>query len=99
MPDITSLDDLTATPHATAFDGRPRTIRLSLDAGEGVAAHSHPGEWVLLHVLEGRLDVRLDDDTHELAAGDMVRFSGDREVQPEAVEDATALVVFAPKEN
>ena len=95
MPEFTSLDDLTATPHATAFDGRPRTIRLSLDACEGVAAHSHPGEWVLLHVLEGRLD----DGTRALAAGDMVRFSGDREVQPEAVEDATALVVFAPQSD
>lgn len=99
MPDVTSLDDLTATPHATAFDGRPRTVRLSLDAGEGVAAHSHPGEWVLLHVLEGRMDVRLDEATHSLAAGDMVRFSGDYEVEPEAVEDATALVVFAPMED
>lgn len=98
MPEFTSLDDLTTTPHATAFDDPPRTVRLSLDAGEGVAAHSHPGEWVLLVVLEGRLDVRLDDDTHALSAGEMARFSGDREVEPEAVEDATALVVFAPQE-
>ena len=67
MPDVTTLSDLSATPHATVFDGPPRTVRLALDG-----------------------------EAHDLAAGDLLRFHGDHEVEPEAVEDATALVTFAP---
>jgi len=39
----------------------------------------------------------LDDETYALDAGDLIRFSGDREVSPHAVESSTAVVVFAPE--
>lgn len=96
MPDVVTLADLTATPHAEVFADRPRTVRLSLDAGESMPAHSHPGEAVLFHVLSGELELSLDGEPHVLAAGDLVRFDGEREVEPHAVTDSVALVVFAP---
>lgn len=96
-PATASLDDLTGTPHAEVFADRPRTVRLQLDGGESVPPHSHPGLDVLFHVLSGEFSVRIDEAEHHLSAGDLVRFSGDREVAPEAVTDGTALVVFAPQ--
>lgn len=95
--ELASLADLTAEPHAEVFSERPRTVRLRLDAGESVPPHRHPGLDVLIYAVDGELTLGIDDETHRLEAGDAIRFSGDREVSPEAVSDATALVVFAPR--
>jgi len=98
MPTIQSLDDLEEAPHAIMFDGdEPRTIRLSLDAGERVPEHDHPDRTILIHVIEGALDFTLGGDTHELTAGDVIRFDGDQGIAPEAREDTRALVVLADR--
>lgn len=98
MPQHVTLADLEATPHAVVFDRPvPKTIRLALDAGESVPAHSHPGEDVVLHVVSGRLELDLDDETYDLAAGDLVQFAGECEVSPTADEDCIAVIVFAPR--
>mgnify|MGYP001083277524 CR=1 FL=1 len=65
-------------------------------AGQGVPAHSHPGTRVVLYVVEGRLEVALDGTAYEAGAGTVMRFSGDRNVAPRAIEDAVALLVFVP---
>lgn len=100
MPDVTNLDDLDATPHADLFPrSPPRTVRLSLDAGEGVPEHRHPGTSIVLHLLDGELEVTIGGDEYALEPDDVVRFSGDQDVSPRAVEDSTALLVFAPAED
>jgi mannose-6-phosphate isomerase-like protein (cupin superfamily) len=78
-------------------DGEPDVVRLCLDAGESVAPHSHPERRVVFFVVEGRFEVRLDDDSYPVGAGDCLRFDGDREISPRATESepATALVVLA----
>ncbi|WP_049981128.1 cupin domain-containing protein [Halolamina rubra] len=97
MPEITAIDDLTETPHAEVFERtEPRAVRLGLDAGDEVPPHTHPGTNVVLHLLDGRLDLSLDGESHELEPGDVARFSGEREISPRAIEASTALVVFAP---
>lgn len=97
MPERTTLSDLDDTPHAEVFETRrPRTVRLELDADERVPRHTHEGTNVVLHLLSGRLELTLDDETYDLTAGEVIRFSGDREVSPYAVEPSTAVVVFAP---
>ena len=92
-----SVPDPEGEPHAAVFAEGPRTVRLRLDAGESVPEHRHPGEDVLLYVVEGRLDLSVDGATHGLEAGDAVRFDGDLAVSPRAEEPTTALVVFAPR--
>lgn len=100
MPEITTLDELTKSPHAEVFEKRrPRTVRLTLDAGEGVPAHSHPGTDIVLHLLSGRLELSLDDETHEVESGQLVRFSGERQVSPHALEPSTAVIVLAPTDE
>jgi redox-sensitive bicupin YhaK (pirin superfamily) len=96
MVERASLAGLDDRPHAEVFASDPRTIRLSLSAGEELPPHSHSGRQVLIHVLSGRLSVAVDDDCHEVGAGELLRFDGEREVAPTALEDATALVVLAP---
>lgn len=97
MPERTKLADLEERPHADAFETRrPRTVRLRLDADERVPRHAHEGTDVVLHLLSGRVELALDEETHELEAGELIRFSGEREVSPYAIEPSTAVVVFAP---
>lgn len=96
--EVTDVDALEDATHAEVFDVRePRTVRLSLDAGETVPAHQHPESMVVLYVLAGDLALALGDDGYELDEGDAVRFDGAQDVSPEAVTDAEALLVFAPK--
>ncbi len=98
MAEVISLDELTATPHAVVFDtDRPRTVRLELPAGERLPEHRHPGTDIVFHVLCGALELTLDEEVYELSAGDVVRFSGDRDISPEAVQATTALIVLAPE--
>jgi len=99
MAEKTSLDDLTAAPHARPFDpGEPTVIRLALAADDRVDPHTHPERRIVLYVRSGRIDLDLDDETYALAAGDVIRFDGRREVSPLAVEDSEALLVLAERE-
>jgi quercetin dioxygenase-like cupin family protein len=96
MTAVETLADLAGRPHATVFPGaEPKTIRLTLAEGEAVAPHTHPDRAVLFYVVEGRVELRLDDETHDLAGGAIARFDGDREIAPTALEASTALVVLA----
>ena len=95
MPTLTAIDDPDGRPHAPLFEGEPRVVRLTLGAAESVAPHRHPDTTVLLHVLSGHLAVALDGESHEVTAGEVLRFSGEREVAPTAREPTTALVVIA----
>ena len=96
MTDTVALDDLTETPREVAFPGaEPRTVRLSLDAGEEVPAHRHPEREIVVHLVSGRLDVRIDGESNRLEPGDLLRFDGRKEVSPRAEEDSTALLVLA----
>ncbi|WP_066411196.1 cupin domain-containing protein [Halorubrum aethiopicum] len=98
MTVVESLAELDGTPHAAVFPGtEPKTVRLRLDAGESVPAHTHPDRRVLLYVVDGVVELRVGDEEHELSAGDVARFDGSREVSPRAVEAATALVVLAER--
>ena len=97
MADVVSLSDLESVPHATVFEEPPaRTVRLELAADQRVPAHSHPDTVIVLHLVSGQLELRLDEDHLELAAGDIVRFSGNREIAPRAITDAAAVLVFCP---
>lgn len=96
MVERVALADLEGTPHAEVFADQPRTVRLALAADERIPAHSHPDRHVLIHVVAGRLSVTIEEETYELGAGELLRFEGDREVAPTALEDSTALVVLVP---
>ncbi|KTG21056.1 cupin domain-containing protein [Haloferax profundi] len=97
MSELIALDSLPETTHAEVFDdNRPRTVRLKLDAGQSVPAHTHPGTNIVLHLVSGHLELTLDDETFDVRPNQLARFSGEREISPHAVEPSTAVLVFAP---
>jgi quercetin dioxygenase-like cupin family protein len=96
MTTIHNLDDLDGRPHANAFpDAEPKTIRLTLDAGEEVATHSHPDREIVFYLVDGAIRLTLDGEAHDLSTGDVARFDGDQDIAPTAVEESTALIVLA----
>jgi quercetin dioxygenase-like cupin family protein len=98
MTETVPLDDLTERPREVAFPGdEPKTVRLTLDAGEEVPAHRHPERRIVVHLVSGRLDVRVEGESNVLESGDLLRFDGQKEVAPKAEEDSTALLVLAPR--
>lgn len=92
-----SLTDLDETPHAQVFDGEPKTIRLTLEAGEEIAPHQHPDREIVMHVLDGRLAVTLGDAEYELEGGELARFDGAQDIAPKALADTTAVLVLASR--
>lgn len=96
MTTVETLADIEGEPHANVFpSAEPKTIRLTLAEGEAVAPHTHPDREVVFYLVEGRVDLRLDDETVELVGGDVARFDGNREIAPTALEASTALIVLA----
>jgi len=90
-----SLDDGDAAGRTRLFEGEPKTIRLTLDAGESIPAHTHPGRDIVFHLRSGAVDLTLGDETLSLAPGDIVRFDGDQDISPAATADSEALLVLA----
>lgn len=98
MPRIEHLAELDAAPHANVFpEHEPKTIKLSLDAGERVPEHDHPDREIVLYLLEGKLRLELDGVPHALDAGDVARFDGDQGISPVADEPSAALLVLAKR--
>ncbi|GGK75939.1 cupin domain-containing protein [Haloarcula sebkhae] len=83
---------------AKLFDGEPKTIRLTFDAGESIPAHKHPGRDIVFLLRSGAVDLTLGDETVSLSPGDVVRFDGDQDISPAATADSEALLVLALSE-
>ena len=98
MAGIEHLPDLDGTPHANVFPtAEPKTIRLTLDTDERVDPHPPPGRDIVLYVVEGAVDLDLDDERHSMESGDIAQFAGEREISPIAREPSVALVVLAER--
>lgn len=92
QPERVSLADVSGDGRSVLFDDSPRTVHLTLSADESVPPHRHPETGVVFYLRSGTLDLRLDEETHRLTAGELVRFDGSREIAPTAVEASEALV-------
>lgn len=98
MVTIESIEQLDGAPHANVFPtDEPKTIRLTLSEGEQIEPHSHPDREIVLYLISGEIELRLDDDSHELQAGDVARFDGTHDISPSANADSVALLVLARK--
>lgn len=93
--ELVHLPDLEGGGRTVVFEGAPKTVRLSLDAGERVPPHQHPDREIVCYLIEGDLEVALGDDTVALEPGDAARFSGDQDIAPKARADSVALLVLA----
>lgn len=71
-------------------------MRLVLTAGKSVPPHKVAGE-LTIQCLEGRIDVKVDQTSHLLGAGQLLFLAGGVVHGVVALEDASALVTIALK--
>ena len=93
MVDRASLASPAEAKKEPLFEGGLRTVRVTLEEDAQIAEHNHPGTEILFFVVEGGLELSLDDENYELEQGDLVRFEGERTISGRAGEPTTALVV------
>lgn len=98
MTTRTSLSALEGTPHANVFpENEPKTIRLTLEAGESVPPHTHPDRDIVFYLIDGEIELLVGDNELALAGGDIARFAGEQEISPTATTDSIALIVLAER--
>jgi len=90
-----ALADIDEAGRSVLFEGEPKTVRLTLEAGERVPAHQHPGREIVCHVTSGRIEMTLGEETHTLEEGEIARFDGDQDISPAADVDSAAVLVLA----
>lgn len=97
MVERTSLDALAEPTKQPVFTDNPRTVRVALDPDEEIAEHDHPGEDIVFFVVDGAMELRLDDEAYDLTGGDLLQFDGERTVAGTAREATTVLVILADR--
>lgn len=97
MVERTSLDALSDSTKHPIFTENPRTVRVALDPGAEIDEHSHPETDIVFFVVDGEMELRLDDETYELTGGDVLQFEGERTIAGTAESTTTALVVLAER--
>lgn len=77
------------------------TLYLNLPAGKAMHVHEHPGCQVMLVGMVGTANVVVEGVAHTLAAGELLTFSGDTQVEPrnDGTEPCGLLVSLAEFPN
>ncbi|HNP70441.1 MAG TPA: cupin domain-containing protein [Kouleothrix sp.] len=81
--------------HTIASGAGLMHMQVRLDAGAVMPVHQHPHEQTT-YVLSGRLRFRLGEETHELAAGDVLLIPSNTPHGVDALEDTLVLDTFSP---
>jgi quercetin dioxygenase-like cupin family protein len=83
-----------AKTHALFKSVDLEVIRLILRAGKSLPSHKVPGE-LTIHCIEGTLDVAVEGRSLVLRAGQLICLAGGAPHSVRALEDASALVTIA----
>lgn len=69
------------------------TARRELKKGDLIPLHNHAGHEIFFSVLQGEVSIKLDErETHDLQAGQVLRFNGDFTISGVAQSDAIIFV-------
>jgi quercetin dioxygenase-like cupin family protein len=93
--DLRPLGGGLATARTSAIVRTPsfETVRLVLLAGREIPTHKVPGR-IMLHCIEGRVQLGLPDATPELRAGEWLYLEGDVPHSVKGIKDASLLLTI-----
>lgn len=93
--DLRPLGEGLAEARTSAIVRTPgfEAVRLVVPAGKEVPTHKVPGR-IMLHCLEGRVQLGLPDATPELRAGDWLYLEGGEPHSVTGIEDASLLLTI-----
>ncbi|WP_101296215.1 cupin domain-containing protein [Halegenticoccus soli] len=93
------IDGVEPSLKAVGYELRPERMRPSVwafEAGESNNRHYQREQEELYHVLSGRFEMAVDDETFEIGPGEIVVVPPEAERQLTAVEAGEVFVVGAP---
>lgn len=97
--DSRQIEGIEPTLRSIGYELQPDTMRPAVwefERGEATNRHRHEQQEELYAVLEGRLDVEVDDETVSVEAGDYIVVPPESWRQLTATEASRVLVVGAP---
>lgn len=72
-----------------------KVMSKAFKAGESIPSHNHEGEDIIFTVLQGSLNVMLNDsEEYVIKAGQVLIFDGKNHISAEATEDSTIMVTL-----
>ena len=91
--DLRPLGDALAEARTSAIVRTPsfEAVRLVVSADTEIPTHKVPGR-IMLHCIEGRVQLGLGDATPQLRAGDWLYLEGDAPHSVRGIEDASLLL-------
>ena len=78
-----------------SYGQRLMVVQVTLEEGVVVPVHRHPHEQIT-YVIEGRLSMEVEGQTHVLGAGDSLLLPGDAEHGARAIEQTLVIDTFSP---
>ena len=97
--ELRDIDGIEPDLKAVGYELRPKKMRPSLwvfEPGESNNWHRHEEQEELYLVLDGRLEMTVEDETFEAEAGDVIVVPPESWRQLTAIEDSEVFVVGAP---
>jgi quercetin dioxygenase-like cupin family protein len=77
------------------YGQRLMVVQVTLEEGTVVPVHSHPHEQIT-YIVEGRLSMEVEGQTHVLGPGDSLLFPGDVKHGATATERTLVVDTFSP---
>ena len=73
-------------------------VHLHLKEGETIPAHNHPGRQIFFTVVEGEVEVYLDEkETYPLAPKKVLEFDGEARISVKALKESDIFVYLVVK--
>lgn len=75
-----------------------KLVRMDKKVGEDIAAHSHPEALIFFTLLDGEVEVKLnEEESHILKQGYVLHFDGNNSISVKILKDAKIQVVLLNK--
>lgn len=97
ISDSIVFSEKTFTKRILSADRHALSFILNLKAGQALPSHKHEKSTVVLNVLEGKGDIRINHEVEQIGKGTFVTAKGEDDFEiPRVTEDMSLLVTISP---
>jgi len=91
------FSEKTFTKRILYADRQTLSFVLNLKAGQSLPSHKHENSTLVLNVLDGKGEIRINDEVQQLEKGAFLSAKGEDDFEiPKVAEDMSLLVIISP---
>lgn len=91
------FSEKTFTKRILSADRQTLSFVLNLKAGQALPSHKHEKSTLVLNVLQGKGEIRINDEVEQLEKGVFLSAKGEDDFEiPKVTEDMSLLVTISP---